>query len=57
MYEVLNEITGAIIKTFDQLDEAIDFASKEWLNKKKQPLLIKESSTDNIVRQFGLLLD
>ena len=57
MYEVLNEITGDIIKTYTELDEAVEFATKEWSSKKRQTILVKESGSDNILREFRLLLD
>ncbi len=58
-YVLINELTEEILKMSDSLPELQKAASKlSSLKKGKKPtLLIKESATDEIVQQYGLLLD
>lgn len=57
-YILINEITEEILRTSNSLPELQKIASKLSIKKgKKQTLLIKESATDEIVTQYGLLLD
>ena len=57
-YILINEITDEILKTSDSLPELQKAASKLSIKKgNKQTLIIKESATDEIIEQYGLLLD
>lgn len=57
-YVLINELTEEILKISDSLPELQKAASKLVSKKGKKPtLLIKESATDEIVQQYGLLLD
>ncbi len=56
-YILLNEITGAILKSSDDWEEINDFALIEHSKRKNETIIIKESSTDFVMKSFGLLLD
>lgn len=57
-YILINEITEEILRTSNSLPELQNIASKLSTKKgNKQTLIIKESATDEIVTQYGLLLD
>lgn len=57
-YVLINELTEEILKMSDNLFELQQEASKLSSKKKgKQTLIIKESATDEIIEQYGLLLD
>lgn len=57
-YVLINELTEEILKMSDSLPELQKEASKLSAKKNKKPtLIIKESATDEIVEQYGLLLD
>jgi len=57
-YILINELTEEILRTSNSLTELQTIASK--LSEKKgvrQTFIIKESATDEVVTQYGLLLD
>lgn len=57
-YVLINEITEQILDKSDDLSELKKLALRMSNKKgKSQTLIIKESSSDEIIAQFGLLLD
>lgn len=56
-YELLNELTQEILRTSDSLEELEEFALKEFKKKRNQSFVLKESSKDEVIKQFGILCD
>lgn len=56
-YQVINKLTGAILKETDSEEEASQAALSESKFDRKSAILIVESQTNNVIKEFGLLLD
>ncbi len=57
-YVLINELTNEILKSSDSLGDLQIAATKLSIDKhKRKQLIIKESATDEVVQQYGLLLD
>lgn len=56
-YQLLNELTQEILRTSDSLEELEEFALKEFKKKRNQSFVLKESSKDEVIKQFGILCD
>lgn len=56
-FQVINKLTGAILKETDSEEEADAAALSESKSDRKATLLIVESTTKSVLKEFGLLLD
>ncbi len=54
-YVLISELTNNILKSSDKIEELVELAKP--LMKKGQSLLIKESNTGEILKEFKILLD